>query len=179
MLSGSTYDEVCNNFRWEIPEYYNIGVDVCDKWAGDKRRLALIYIDPQGEEQKYTFRSLKDFSNQLANTLRSHGIERTDRVGILLSQRPETLISHIAVYKLGAVAVQLLTLFGPEATEYRLSDCQAKAVITDNDNVSKIHEIMDRRPHIKLVMVVDGGRDVEVMDFWESIAKADRNFTPV
>ena len=179
MLSGSTYDEVCNNFRWEIPEYYNIGVDVCDKWAGDKRRLALIYIDPQGEEQKYTFRSLKDFSNQLANTLRSHGIERTDRVGILLSQRPETLISHIAVYKLGAVAVQLLTLFGPEATEYRLSDSQAKAVITDKDNVSKIHEIMDRLPHIKLVMVVDGGRDEEVMDFWESIAKADRNFTPV
>ena len=86
----------------------------------DKRRLALIYIDPQGKEQKYTFRSLKNFSNQLANTLRAHGIERTDRVGILLSQRPETLISHIAVYKLGAVAVQLLTLFGPEAIEYRL-----------------------------------------------------------
>ena len=97
MLSGRTYDEVCRNFKWEIPEYYNIGVDVCDKWAGDRQRLALIYIDPQGEEQKYTFRSLKNFSNQLANTLKAHGIERTDRVGILLSQRPETLISHIAV----------------------------------------------------------------------------------
>ena len=47
MLSGRTYDEVCHNFKWEIPEYYNIGVDVCDKWAGDSRRLALIYIDPQ------------------------------------------------------------------------------------------------------------------------------------
>jgi len=179
MLSGSTYDEVCRNFRWEIPAYYNIGVDVCDKWAGERQRLALIYIDPRGEEQKYTFRSLRDFSNQLANTLKAHGIEGTDRVAILLSQRPETLISHIAVYKLGAVAVQLLTLFGPEAIEHRLADSQAKAVITDKDNVSKIHEIIERLPHLKLVMVVDGERDEAVMDFWDSIATADRNFTPV
>jgi len=179
MLSGRTYDEVCRNFKWEIPADYNIGVDVCDKWAGDRQRLALIYIDPQGEEQKYTFRSLKNFSNQLANTLKAHGIERTDRVGILLSQRPETLISHIAVYKLGAVAVQLLTLFGPEAIEYRLADSQAQAVITDQDNLSKIHEIRERLPHLKLVMVADGGRAEGGMDFWESIARADRHFTPV
>jgi acetyl-CoA synthetase len=179
MLSGGTYDDVCRNFKWEIPEFYNIGVDVCDKWAGGRQRLALIYIDSQGKEQKYTFQSLRNFSNQLANTLKAHDIERTDRVGILLSQRPETLISHIAVYKLGAVAVQLLTLFGPEAIEYRLRDSQAKAVVTDKDNVSKIQEIIERLPNLKLVMVVDGGRDEAVMDFWESIAKADRNFTPV
>ena len=52
MLSGATYDEVCRNFRWEIPADYNIGVDVCDRWADDRQRLALIYIDPQGKEQK-------------------------------------------------------------------------------------------------------------------------------
>ena len=179
MLSGSTYDEVCNNFKWEIPDYYNIGVDACDKWAGDRQRLALIYIDPQGDEQKYTFWSLKIFSNQLANTLKAHGIDRSDRVGILLSQRPETLISHIAVYKLGAIAVQLLTLFGPEAVEYRLADSQARAVITDKENLSKIREISDRLPHLKSIMVVDGGQGETAMDFWESIAKADRDFTPV
>jgi len=179
MLRGYTYDEVCRNFKWEIPEYYNIGVDVCDKWAGDRQRLALIYIDPQGKEQNYTFRALRNFSNQLANTLKANNIERTDRVGILLSQRPETLISHIAVYKLGAVAVQLLTLFGSDAIEYRLGDSQAKAVITDKENVSKIHEISERLPHLRLVMVVDGGQEETVMDFWDSIEKADRNFTPV
>ena len=179
MLSGRTYDEVCHNFKWEIPEHYNIGVDVCDKWAGDKHRLALTCIDPQGKTQKYTFRSLKFFSNQLANTLKAHGIERTDRVGILLSQRPETLISHIAVYKLGAVAVQLLTLFGPDAIEYRLEDSQAKAVITDKENVCKIYEIRERLPHLKLIMVVDGGREERIMDFWDAVEKADRNFTPV
>ena len=178
MLSGRTYDEVCRNFKWKIPEHYNIGVDVCDRWAGDRQRLALIYIDPRGEEQRYSFRSLKDYSNQLANTLKAHGVKRTDRVGILLSQRPETLISHIAVYKLGAIAVQLLTLFGPEAIEYRLADSQARAVITDRDSLSKIDEVFERLPHLELVMVVDGGADESVMDFWESIARADRDFAP-
>ncbi|CAB1080402.1 Acetyl-CoA synthetase (EC [Olavius algarvensis Delta 1 endosymbiont] len=179
MLSGRTYDDVCRNFKWDMPEFYNIGVDVCDKWAGDKRRLALIYVDPQGREQEYTYRSLRNFSNQLAHTLTAHDIRRSDRVGILLSQRPETLISHLAVYKLGGIAVQLLTLFGPEAIEYRLADSQARAVITDKDNVAKIHEVIEYLPHLELVMVVDGGRDDQVMDFWSSIARATRDFTPV
>ena len=115
MLRGTTYEELCRNFKWEIPQYFNIGVDVCDKWADDKTRLALIYVDAYEREQKYSFRDLKDRSNQLANALKANAIKPADRVGILLSQRPETLISHIAIYKLGAIAVQLLTLFGPDA----------------------------------------------------------------
>ncbi len=98
MLTGKTYEEVYNNFEWEIPEYYNIGVDVCDKWAHEKDRLALIYVDPDGREQRYSFWELKNMSNQLANALKANGIEREDRVGILLSQRPETLISHVVKY---------------------------------------------------------------------------------
>ena len=146
MLRGRTYEEVCRNFKWEIPKYYNIGVDVCDKWAAHKNRLALIYADPHGIDRQYTFRELKNTSNRLANALKAHGITRTDRVGILLSQRPETLISHISVYKLGAIAVQLLTLFGPDAIEFRLLDSAAKAVITDKENLSKIWEVKERLP---------------------------------
>jgi len=179
MLRGRTYEEICNNFRWEIPEYYNIGVNVCDKWADDKHRLALIYIDSRGMEQKYTFRALRNISNQLANALRANDIERTDRVGILLSQRPETLISHIAIYKLGAIAVQLLTLFGPDAIEYRLQDCQAKAVITDKENVLKIYEVRERLRNLKLIIVVDAGKEKETMDFWEAVERGSRYFTPV
>ena len=179
MLSGSTYDEVCHNFKWEIPAYYNIGTDVCDKWAGDKARVALIYIDPQGKEQKYTFRQLRDISNQLANALKANGINRTDRVGILLSQRPETLISHIAIYKLGAIAVQLLTLFGPDAIEYRLQDSMSKAVITDKENLSKIHEIKERLPHLKLIIAVDSKKEKSATDFWDCVNKGSRQFSPI
>jgi len=179
MLKGKTYEEVYNNFEWEIPEYYNIGVDVCDKWAHEKDRLALIYVDPDGREQKYSFWELKNTSNQLANALKANGIEREDRVGILLSQRPETLISHVAIYKLGAIAVQLLTLFGPDAIEYRLHDSEAKGVITDIENLPKVMEIKERLPNLKLIIVVDAGKDDNVLDFWKCVKMGSRDFTPV
>ncbi len=179
MLTGKTYEEVYNNFEWEIPEYYNIGVDVCDKWAHEKDRLALIYVDPDGGEQKYSFWELKNTSNQLANALKANGIEREDRVGILLSQRPETLISHVAIYKLGAIAVQLLTLFGPDAIEYRLHDSEAKGVITDIENLPKVMEIKERLPNLKMIMVVDAGKDDNVLDFWKCVEMGSRDFTPV
>ena len=179
MLQGRTYEEVCDNFKWRIPEYYNIGVDVCDKWAGDEKRLALIYVDPQGMEQKYTFRNLRDKSNQLANGLKAKDIKRGDRVGILLSQRPETLISHIAVYKLGAVAVQLLTLFGPDAIEFRLRDSAARAVITDRENLSKIWGIKEHLPDLNQIIAIDADKKEGAMDFWQYVEKGSRNFTPV
>ena len=77
---GKSYNEVRDEFRWHIPEFYNIGVDVCDRWVGDPDRLALIYEDEKGQAQKFTFSHLKKLSNQLANGLRAHGVERGDRV---------------------------------------------------------------------------------------------------
>jgi len=179
MLRGRTYEEVCNNFKWEIPKYYNIGVDVCDKWAEDKNRLALIYAGPHGIDRKYTFRELRKLSNRLANALKAHGITRKDRVGILLSQRPETLISHISIYKLGAIAVQLLTGFGPDAIEFRLQDSTAKAVITDKENLSKIWEIKERLPGLKQIIAIDADKEEGAMDFWQCVERGSRDFTPV
>jgi len=179
MLRGKSYDEVYRNFKWKLPEYFNIGVDVCDKWANKKHRLALIYIDPQGREWKYTFWELKNLSNQLANTLKAHGIGRGDRVGILLSQRPETLISHIAIYKLAAIAVQLLTLFGPDAIEYRLRDSYVKCVITDIDNLPKVNEIRERLSNLELIVAVDAGKEGHVLDFWDVLRKGSHVFSPV
>lgn len=138
---GKTYDEIYKSFRWNIPEVYNIGVDVCDKWAHQRFRMALIYEDEKGRVEKYTFWELKQLSNRLGNALRAHGIERGDRVGILLPQSPEAGISHIALYKIGAIAIPMFTLFGADALEYRLSNSEAKGLITDEENIPKILEI--------------------------------------
>jgi acetyl-CoA synthetase len=179
MLTGKTYSEIYNRFSWNIPEHYNIGVDVCDKWAGEKSRPALIYLAPDGQEQRYTFRDLKIRSNQLANTLMAHGIQRGDRVGILLPQCPETLISHIACYKLGGIALPLLTLFGSLASEYRLANSAARAVITDNLNLPKILEIRERLPELELILVVDSDGQPGIIDFWGCLQKGDSHFSPV
>ena len=179
MLRGKTYEEVYNNFKWKIPKFYNIGVDVCDKWADDKSRVALIHPTTHGTDRIYTFRELRKLSNQMANALKAHGISCKDRVGILLSQRPETLISHIAVYKLGAIVVQLLTLFGPDALEFRLQDSSAKALITDKENLSKIWQIKERLPSLKLVVAIDADQEAEALDFWPWIERGSSDFMPV
>ena len=176
---GKTYEEVYGSFEWKVPKFLNIGVDVCDKWADERYRLALIYEDEQGRTEKYTFWDLKRISNRLANGLKAFGIERGDRVGILLPQCPETAISHIAVYKVGAIAIPLFTLFGPDALEYRLGNSEAKAVITDGANVEKILEIRERLPQLKVLIVTKGKREEGTSDFWQTIEKGSPHFSPV
>ena len=175
---GETYDEVYRSFRWRMPEFYNIGVDICDKWAHQRYRLALIYEDEKGQVEKFTFWDLKKLSNKLANALRAFGIDRGDRVGILLPQCPETAISHIAVYKIGAIAIPLFTLFGTDALEYRLANSEAKGIITDGANLDKIVAIWGELPRLKTVIVTKGGKGEKVIDFWESVEKASTDFTP-
>ena len=85
---AKTYDQVYNTFQWQIPEFYNIGIDICDKWARQRDRLALIYEDITGHVEKYTFRDLKNLSNKLANGLAAFGIGMGDRMWILLRQCP-------------------------------------------------------------------------------------------
>jgi acetyl-CoA synthetase len=179
LKSGKTYDEVYNAFRWEIPKYYNIGVDICDKWAQKPDRLALIYENAKGQVEKYTFQDLRRLSNQLANGLQACGIGRGDRLGILLPQCPETAISHIAAYKIGAIAIPLFTLFGIDALQYRLSNSEAKGVVTDADNLPKIMEIWENLPHLKLVIATGGEKAKKVLDFWNLIEQGSIDFSPL
>ena len=176
---GKTYDEVYNSFRWEIPEFYNIGVDICDKWAHQRYRLALIYEDENGQVEKYSFWDLKRLSNALANGLKANGIGPGDRIGILLPQSPEAGITHIATYKMGAVVIPLFTLFGTDALEYRLSNSEAKGIVTDEANLPKVLEILDRLPHLKTVILTRGKAPDGVLNFWELIEKGSSVFQPL
>src|SRR6266700_4190097 len=135
---GNSYDEVYRGFRWAVPERFNIGVAACDRHATGAGRLALIYEAPDGTVERYSFDDLKRLSNRCANALGGLGIRPGDRVGVLLTQRPETAIAHLAIYKLGAVAVPLFVQFGPDALEHRLADSGARALITDGDNLAKV-----------------------------------------
>jgi acetyl-CoA synthetase len=180
LKSSKTYDECRQAFRWEVPRSYNIGVDICDKWASDRSRVALISEVPGEGVERFTFWDLRNFSNKLANGLIAHGIQRSDRVGILLGQSTETAISHIAVYKIGAIAIPLFTLFGVDALQYRLSNSGAKVVITDDANYPKIEEITASLPDLKAVIVVGGGRKADaIIDFWRLVEKGSSEFEPV
>ena len=123
------YDELYRRFRWSVPAQFNIGVAACDRWAEhDPDKLAIDRrATPTAAPQELSYGWLRDTSNRLANALAAHGIERGDRVAILLPQAPEVAAIHIAVYKLGGIAVPLAILFGVEAIAYRLQNSGAKA----------------------------------------------------
>lgn len=164
---ANSYAELIETFQWHVPEYYNIGVDVCDKWAdSEPERLALLHKTQAGEVEQYTFADIKALSNQTAHLLQQSGVERGDRVAVLLPQAPETGYAHVAIYKLGAIAVPLFTLFGVDALQYRLSNCSAKAVITNKEGVSKIQQIRERLPDLRLVFSIDGAHERDdILDF--------------
>ena len=114
------YDALYSSFRWQVPAHYNIGVDVCDRWARtEPGRTAILHVHAGGVEE-VSYGALHEASNRLANVLRARGIGQGDRVAILLPQAPAVAISHIAIYKLGAIALPLAMLFGVEAISYRL-----------------------------------------------------------
>ncbi|MBW1798581.1 MAG: acyl-CoA synthetase, partial [Deltaproteobacteria bacterium] len=114
--------------------------------------------------------------NGLANGLKAHGIEPGDRIGIMLPQSPEAGIAHIATYKIGAVVIPLFTLFGTEALEYRLSNSEAKGIVTDEANLPKILEIRDKLPHLKAIILARGKAPETVLNFWELIEKGASSF---
>src|SRR6202140_2067390 len=165
---GDSYEEVYRGFRWELPERFNIGVAACDRHADGTGRPALIYEAPDGTVERFTFDDLKRLSNRCANALAAFGVERGDRVGVLLPQRPETAIAHLAIYKLGAVAVALVVQFGPHALEHRPADSGARALIPDGENLPKIPPGL---ADLATALVVDGDIAGHAL-FWPTLERA-------
>ena len=175
---GDTYESLCARFRWRIPEFYNIGVDVCDRWAKAKPdRVAITVVDERGQARDVAFGELRRRSNQLANALAAHGVVRGERVAILLPQAAETALGHIAVYKLGAIAIPLFVLFGAEALAFRLRDSGACTVITDAEGAAKIARLRADLPALRLVLSVDGESD-GAADFHAVAAAHAEEFAP-
>ena len=155
--AADSYSKLASDFRWQVPQRYNIGVDVCDRWAArEPERIALTFVGADNQACDYSYRELRDWSNRLGNLLRALGIARGDRIAVLLPQAPETAVAHIASYKLGAIAVPLFALFGPEALQYRLANSGAKVAITNRDGAAKLAEIRGALPDLKHVLCVDG-----------------------
>ena len=172
------YDRLYREFRWEVPARYNIGVDVCDRWATiDPDRAAIIHVHSDGGTETISFRALMQMSNRLANALRAHGVGRGERVAILLPQSPEAVIAHVAIYKLGAIALPLALLFGTEALAYRLQNSGAKVLLTNELGVEKLASLGEIPPDLKLVVSTDGEADGAV-GFSSLLQSASDAFTP-
>ena len=140
-LPGATYESIRDGFEWQIPDSFNIGVACVD--VHPPTSPGLIIVDRAGATRTVTFGELSSMSDRLANGLAGLGVGRGDRVGIVVPQSLETSLAHLGVYKLGAVALPLASLFGPDALAYRLGDSDAKVVITTPKNLDKVVEAIE------------------------------------
>src|SRR5712692_3403518 len=171
------YRSLTSDFSWEIPSRFNIGRAVAENPPAAS--LALIEIDGEFKRRDWRFGEVLAAANRLANGLTALGARRGDRVGILLAQSAACAISHVAVYRAGLIAVPLFGLFGPEALEYRLSDCGARGVISDVDGLSKLLAIRDRLPALAQIVVVGGRGQSGTIDFESMLANGSDRFEAV
>ncbi|WP_281673326.1 acetate--CoA ligase [Staphylococcus auricularis] len=170
------WKEVEKAFSWHETGKVNMAYECIDrhvdKGKGDK--VALKYKDERREES-YTFKDLQQLSNRAANVLKDKvNVEKGDRVFIFMPRTPELYIALLGTLKIGAIVGPLFEAFMEKAVTDRLSDSEAKVVITTNSLLSRIPK--DQLPHLETIVVVDDDVDASYVDFKQELEAASDTF---
>lgn len=172
-LGGRDYDEVYNSFRWEIPHRFNIGEAICSRHARRSAEApALIYEQADGSVRRWRFGEMESAACRLANALAHLGVGCGSIVGIHLPQCPESPIAHVAVQKLGAIALPLFNLFGPDAIEYRLRDSGACVLITTAGSFDRLADAIRNIETLAHVVTVGSPPTPPAHAFWDLVERA-------
>jgi acetyl-CoA synthetase len=162
-MTITSYEQAVANHRWVVPDRYNIAADACDKHHPAK--LAMVHEDFAGNLREVTWGEMQELSNRFANALATRGVERGDRVAMLLPPTPETAAAFFGTWKLGAILLSMSVLYGDEGIRHRLTDSQAKVLVTNAANASRIGSSL-----VEQVLVLDdkllasGGPSFECAD---------------
>jgi acetyl-CoA synthetase len=172
LVERPDYEALYADFRWDIPDRFNIGTAVSNAWAArDPDRVCLQHFLPDAAPLSLTYGELAARSDALAAALRAEGVEKGDRVAILLPQGFETVIAHLAAYKIGAIALPLALLFGADALFFRLENAGAKAIITNNFGLERLQPIRMELPSLQLVIATDAAADPTAKSFYDLVSR--------
>src|SRR4030095_16575326 len=173
------YAEIYAAHRWEVPAQFNIAHACCGRWANDRSRFALYWEDESGATAAFTFWDLQQQANRLSNALAALGLARGDKIALILPQRPETVVAHMAAYQLGAVAVPLSFLFGPEALSYRLNDSGARVAFVDPQSLPNLALVREACPRVAHVVGVAGAAEAWVTPYESLLERGSPHFAPL
>ncbi len=151
------YDEVKENFTFIIPESFNYGFDVIDRWAEDRTKLAMVWASRDLHDiRKYSFFDLKCLSNKFANVLRRKGIKKGDRVFVMIPRIVEWYAVMLGSAKLGVVPIPASSILVPHDVEYRVQQSKAAAAVMWHENTSKIDDVRSHCPTLKEFICIGG-----------------------
>src|SRR6476620_7263181 len=163
MSPASSYEQAVEAHEWNVPDRYNIAIDVCDKH--DAGKLAMIHEDPDGNVREVHWGELQELSNRFANVLRAHGVEKGDRVAMLLPPTPETAAAFFGTWKCGAILLSMSILYGDDGIRHRVQDSQSKVLVTNRANAARVPAGMVE--HVLLLddeSLLDGADDAFALD---------------
>ncbi|MES3014391.1 MAG: AMP-binding protein [Pseudomonadota bacterium] len=178
--AADRYAELHASFRWQVPAHFNIAEVCCTRWArATPNAIAIRAEHEDGRRANHTFADLQRTANRLSNALRRLGVKRGDRVAIVMPQRFETAAAHIAIYQIGAVAMPLSMLFGPEAIEYRLGDSDARVAIVDESGIANLLAARAACPQLATVLAVGAAQGQGDLDWADACARERASFAAV
>ncbi len=180
-----SYAALHSGFRWQVDEYFNIAEVCCRRWAqadGTKnaiKRVAVRAHQERADTTFYTYVQLQQAADALSHVLAGLGVQRGDRVAIVMPQRFETAVAYMAVFQMGAVAMPLSMLFGPEALAYRLQDSEAVLAIADESSISSLQAVRASCPALRTVIAAGDAAGQGDIDYTSALAGQQRAFTAV
>ena len=170
--------ELHAQFRWQVPAHFNIAEACCARWARERPEAVAIRAEREdGRLTLHRYGELQAQANRLSNTLRRLKVRPGDRVAVVMPQRFETAVAHMALYQLGAVAMPLSMLFGPEALQYRLQDSEAAVAIVDESAIANLLSVRAECPALKTVLAVGGAEGRGDFDWQAALAREATTFT--
>ncbi len=179
------YQRLHTEFTWPVPVHFNIAQVCCGRWAtapDAAKNIAIQSFVAVDKGTSHSYAQLQEQANRLSNALQAYGVARGDRVAIVMPQCFETAVAYMAVLQLGAVAMPLSLLFGPDALEYRLQDSEAVLAICDTSALANLQSVRPNCPALRVVLGVgDATATIGVADanFAESLAQQAVGFAGV
>jgi acetyl-CoA synthetase len=137
------YVTACAGHTWQVPPSYNLAADVCD--ARDPNSLAMLHEHHEGAVREVSWGELQALSNQAANLLAGLGIQKGDRVALVLPPTPETAALFFGVWKLGAILLSMSVLYGDEGIAHRIGDSEPRVLLTDAANAPRFEGLKGPR----------------------------------
>ena len=181
-VAPDNYSQLHGSFRWQVPAQFNMAEVCCARWAARPdaaSRIAIQALDAQGVSRSHSYLDLQQQAGRLAQVLAGLGVQRGDRVAIVMPQRFETAVAYIAILQMGAVAMPLSMLFGPEALEFRLQDSDTAVAICDESSIANVLSIRTTCPKLRHVLGVDGAAAQSDLDYADALARVTVPLPPV